>query len=145
MRRETHTHPFFPFLLTLIKKKLLLQSTERHAGGISPTLLLNTQRERLCTLSNTAYDAQRFIPNKTLGSQVLPRDVEGRWRQAEEQPSPEAGREEPGNHDITGAAGTDACVPTCRSQKVKFAVSPSHRCRCIHRGTCVIKGDHSDN
>ena len=81
---HAHTHFFFFFFRALIKKNLLLQSTERRASGVSPSLFLNTHREKLCTLSNTAYNAQRFVPNKTSGSQVPLRDVEGRWRQAME-------------------------------------------------------------
>lgn len=83
MYQETYTHIFF--LLALVKKGIVICREQRgtQAASLQPCFS-NTQRERLCTLSNTAYNAQRFIPNKTLGSQVLPRDVEGRWRQAME-------------------------------------------------------------
>ena len=132
---------------TLFKKKnLLLPSTERRTSVISPSLFPNTHRERLCTLGNTAYNTQRFVPNKTSGSLVPLRDGEGRWRQAMELAllwgnHPQRGTS---NHDITGAPGTDSCVLTCQCQKVKFGVSAqpqsSHRCRFIYSGMC-FNGD----
>lgn len=118
-----HTHTCV-FLELIKKKKCCRAQREKRTSSISLSLFPNTHRERLCTVSYTAYNLQWFVPNKTMGSQAHLHDEQGRWRQIMELALELWGNLSRGssNSDVTGGPGTDCCV-LIFSRKVKFAVS----------------------
>lgn len=120
-------HTYTCVFLELMKKIKICRaqrSTGKRRGSIPLSLFPNTHRERLCTVSYTAYNLQWFVPNKTMGSQAHLHDEQRRWRQIMELALELWGNLSGGssNSDISGGPGAD-CYVLSFSWKAKFAVS----------------------